>query len=97
MIFFLKTVLNVLFQVGGALAFLLEDCYIVHCDIKLSNILVFAFPDSNRRCISEFTCRSIENGEGVLVKLADLGTASSIGPEGFCKLQNTMHQKISYI
>ena len=55
---------------------------------------MFAFPDTNHKCISEFThrsleCTAIENGEGVLVKLADLGTACNIGPEGFCKRPNT--------
>ena len=58
---------------------------------------MFAFPDADHKCIGELTCSTLEctacengeDGSGVLVKLADLGTACYIGPEGFSKRPTT--------
>ena len=56
---------------------------------------MFAFPDADHKCISTelihstLQCTACENGSGVLVKLADLGTACYIGPEGFSKRPTT--------
>ena len=81
---------------GKALHYLHQDRYIVHCDIKPSNILVFAFPEAGHSCINQYfdalgcrLCQTREESTGVLVKLADLGTACFIGPEGFSKRPST--------
>jgi len=82
-------------QVGTALDYLHKDRYVVHCDIKPSNILVFTFPEAGHSCFDQYfdtvmcrLCQSKEESPGVLVKLADLGTACFIGPEGFSKRPN---------
>lgn len=81
---------------GKALNYLHQDRYIVHCDIRPSNILVFAFPEAGHSCIGQYfdvsECRLCQSGEeatSVLVKLADLGKACFIGPEGFSKRPST--------
>ena len=83
-------------QMGRALNYLHHDRYIVHCNIKLSNILVFLFPEARHSCIIQcfnalgcVPCHNRDESNGVLVKLADLGKACFIGPEGFSKKPNT--------
>ena len=60
---------------------------IVHFDIKPANVLVFKYPQAGHFCFSKetsLTCESCySEGGGVLVKLADLGISTLVGPSGF--------------
>ena len=54
-------------------------------------MLVFKYPQAGHFCFStetSLTCKFCE-GEGVLVKLADLGISALVGPSGFLRKNST--------
>ena len=58
---------------------------IIHNDLRLSNILVFGFPQANHLCLSDKSttsvceeCQPSSGSCGVLVKVADMGISANL-------------------
>ena len=70
---------------SSALAYLHTKKGIVHFDIKPKNVLIFQYPQPGQSCFSKWRSSVYDSwrGEGILVKLADLGISAFLGPNGF--------------
>ena len=82
-------------KVTNALIYLHENVGIVHRDLKLSNVLVFRFPELDHACYDGkgedaqtcTLCFPSEQNSGVLLKLTDMGICAN--PAGYRAKDNT--------